>query len=88
MPSTRQAAKRIRSGKKRKLRNLHAKSELKTLTKSFLKLVEDGSKTEADKVFRSLTKRLDQAGQRNIVHKNTVSRKKSQLAKQLAKLHA
>ena len=60
-------------------------SELKSLTRKFLKLIQDRQQAQAKEVHRLLTKRLDQAASKKILHKKTASRKKSRLARQLAK---
>lgn len=86
MPITRSAAKRIRSDRKRQLRNVQAESELKTLTKRFLELTREGNGSRAQEAFRTLVKRLDQAASRGIIHRNTASRKKSRLSRFLSKL--
>ncbi len=86
MPNKKAAEKRVRSDVNRQFRNLNAKSELKTLTKKFVTALQDKKLAEAKAAFMLLVKRLDQAGKRNIMHKNTISRKQSRMAKQLAKL--
>ena len=84
MPNTRSAAKRTRADVNRHLRNLDVKSELKTLVRRLRELVQSGKKSEAQEFYRLLSRRLDQAACRNILHKNTASRKKSRLAKYIA----
>lgn len=76
----------MRADAKRRLRNLEAKSRLKTLVRQFGKLVADKKKDDAKKFYPQLAKFLDQSAKIGILHKNTASRKKSRLAKQLAKL--
>ncbi|MBI3322102.1 MAG: 30S ribosomal protein S20 [Candidatus Omnitrophica bacterium] len=84
MPNTRSAAKRTRADAKRRLRNLDMKSELKTLMRRFRELLQAGKKTEAQEAYRQLSRRLDQAASRDVLHRNTASRKKSRLARQLS----
>jgi len=69
-----------------RLRNLGAKSELKTLTRQFTRSVEEKKADQAKKLFPSLTSLIDQSAKRGILHRNTASRKKSRLARRLAKL--
>ena len=59
------------------------KSELKTLMRRFRELLQAGKKSEAQEFYRLLSRRLDQAASRDVLHKNTASRKKSRLARQL-----
>jgi len=84
MPNTRAAAKRVRADSARHERRLAAKSELKTLTRRFLHLLRDRQKEQASTFFRQLTRTLDQAASRGLLHRNTASRRKSRLARQLA----
>ena len=86
MPNKKAAEKRVRADVNRQVRNLNAKSELKTLTKKFVSALQGKQLAEAKAAFLSLVKRLDQAGRKKVMHKKTISRKKSRMAKQLAKL--
>lgn len=83
MPNTPSAAKRLRQTEKRRLRNKARKTELKTISKKFLRAVHDGRQGEAEELFRRFCKRVDQATCRNILHKNAASRHKSRLAVKL-----
>ena len=69
------------------MRNLHVKSELKTLLRRFSAATQAGKKEEAQATYRLLAKRLDQAASKKALHRNTASRKRSRLARMLAKLH-
>lgn len=84
MPNTRSAAKRVRADAHRRLRNLEVRSELKTLIRKFREALRAGGEG-AQTAYRHLVKRLDQAARRNIIHRNTASRRKSRLARQLQK---
>lgn len=86
MPNSASAAKRLRKNETRRLLNKARKTELKTLAKQFDRAVHDGNKEAAEELSRKLTKRLDQAACRNVVHKNYVSRHKSGIAKKIAGL--
>lgn len=84
MPNTRSATKRTRADVKRRDRNLDRKSELKTLVRKFRELIQAGKKDEARAFYPAVARGLDQAANRKALHKNTASRKKSRLARQLA----
>ncbi len=86
MPIIRSAAKRMRADRKRHARNLEASSALKTLTRNFVKLAKEGQADLAKSALGILTKRLDQAANRQIIHRNTASRLKSRLSRRLFKL--
>ncbi len=84
MPHTRSAAKRHRQSDERRIRNKDRLTEIKTLKKRILRAVHDGQKTEAETIYREVTKRMDQAASVNTLHKNTVARAKSRLAKAIS----
>ncbi len=88
MPIKRAALRQLRKDRRRTKRNQAVESELRTLKKRFLSLVDERKKDEASKFFPVVMRRFDQAAAKGLIHKNTVSRTKSRLAKQLAKAAA
>lgn len=76
----------MRADAKRRLRNLEARSQLKTLTRQFNRAVEGKQTDQAKQIYPKVARLLDQSAKRDILHRNTASRKKSRLARQLAKL--
>lgn len=84
MPNIKSAKKRVLVIERRTLENRMLKSALKTAIKKFEAAVGEGNKETAQESFRYCVKKLDQAAAKGVYHKNTVSRKKSQLAKALA----
>ena len=85
MPQRRNAIKKIRQDKKRRVHNLKLKTELKKTVKKFRSLLAGKNIEEAQKFFKELSAKLDKAIFKNIVHKNTASRLKSRLHKRLNK---
>ncbi len=83
MANSKTAEKRHKQSVGRRLRNRTAKSEIRTAMKRFLVSVKDGNKKTAEGQFNGIKKLLDTAVSGGILHKNTVARKKSRLAKQL-----
>lgn len=77
--------KRIRQNKKRALRNKAAKSKIKTYFKKVINLLNSGNLDEAKRYANLYYSAVDKALKKNIIHKNTASRKKSLLAKHLNK---
>jgi small subunit ribosomal protein S20 len=75
------AKKRIAVNTKKQLRNKSIKSSTKTAVKKVLSAVQTGDKTQATEAHRLAVKAIDQAASKGIYHKNTASRKKSQLAR-------
>ena len=86
MTNTAAAAKSLRSDEKRRLRNKARKTEIKTLRKKLLRAIHDGDQSGARDTFRRLSKRLDQAAAKGVLHRNAVDRSKSRLTRQLATL--
>ncbi len=70
------------------MHNLDIKTDLKKTTKKFLKSVEEKNAQEAQSGLKVLYKKLDKATKRNLLHKNTVARRKSKFSKQAASLTA
>jgi small subunit ribosomal protein S20 len=78
------AKKRIKVTEKKHMRNKSVRSSTKTAVKKLLAAVEAGDKTQATEAHKLAVKAIDQATSKGIYHKNTASRKKSQLARLVA----
>ncbi len=78
MPNIKAAVKWVRQSEKRTLRNLDTKTRLKTLFKK-AKAAHDAT------VASGVESEFDRAARRGIIHPNKAARKKSRLAKALAK---
>jgi small subunit ribosomal protein S20 len=83
MPKKKSALKRLKADRKRRLRNLRVKSELKRLAKEFRLLLSEKSLQQAETTLKRLARKLDKAQAKGIIHKNSVARKKSRLQKKL-----
>lgn len=79
------AKKRIRVSEKRRQINKASISKSRTLVK---KVLDTEDKTEAAVVLKDAISYLDKTVSKGRMHKNTVARKKSQLAKHVNKLAA
>ena len=79
------AKKRDRENAKRRGRNRWRKDHLKDALKSFEQALSEGNKDAAATQLKTVYKKLDQVSAKGTLHKNTASRKKSRLAKRLAK---
>ncbi len=86
MPNTKSAAKAMRQSIKRNLRNVKAKDKFKAAVKEVKRLITAGKKSEAAKAIEAAMSALDKAAKTHVIHKNTASRKKSRLAKAIAKI--
>ncbi len=63
--------------------NRARKATVKTDTRKLLDAIHTGDTETAKKSFSAVTKRLDQVAAKGTMHKNTVARRKSKLAKRL-----
>jgi small subunit ribosomal protein S20 len=86
MPNTKSAGRRMRNSARKQLQNKSVKSRLGTLQKKYTDFVTAGKKTEATTAYKDLTSALDKAAKTGVVHRSTVSRKKSRLALRLNKV--
>lgn len=86
MPIIKSAKKALRSSKRKAVFNLRRKKALKDTTKEISKLTLAGSRAEAEKNLATAYQAIDKAAKRGIIKKNTASRKKSRLARAIAKV--
>ena len=81
MPNSLSAKKSLRQSQKRRLRNRQQRSRLRTVVKNFRTLMgQSPSREDADKAFSQVSKAIDQAASKHLIHRNTASRTKSRLA--------
>lgn len=85
MPRRRTSLKRKRADKKRHLRNLIIKRQLKKTLKAFQGLLAQKNIAEAKKFLAKVFSQLDKAAKKKIIHSNTARRKKSRLSRKLGK---
>ena len=81
MANIKSAIKRNRQNEKRRQRNKHVSSQMKTFTKRALAAA--GTEDEAESL-RLANKYIDKAASKGVIHANAASRKKSRLAKAVA----
>jgi len=92
MANNKSAKKRIEIAKRNRLQNRFYKSSVRTLIKIFLKDVDLYNEERSENLKKNLNLQLssiysllDKGTKKNIFHKNTSARKKSQLAGSLKK---
>lgn len=83
MANSLSARKRIRQNDARRQRNRSRKSTIKTETRRFLDLLHKGEMQAAEDAFTTVQKKLDQVAAKGTLHRNTVARRKSRLARRL-----
>lgn len=84
MTHSKQAAKRVRTSNRRRLKNRAVRSEVKSKVKSTL-AAEPAKRPE---LLKASMKTIDKAAKSGVLHKNTAARRKSRLMKALNKLAA
>ena len=85
MPRRKSSIKRTRADKKRHLRNLKIKRQLKATLKKFQALVSAKNITEAKTLLKKVFSQLDKAAKKRIIHPRTANRKKSRLTLRIFK---
>ena len=90
MANNKSAEKRILTNERNRLQNRFYKSSVRTLTKNFLNDLESykssGNSEDKEKLQKKLGtvySLIDKVTKKNVFHKNTAARKKSQLANYL-----
>ena len=85
MPNTNSAKKRLRQTEVRRDRNKAVKSALRSQLRKVREAVQAGDVGKAESEMQDATKRLDRAGQKNIIHRNKAARTKSRFQKMIKK---
>jgi small subunit ribosomal protein S20 len=85
MPRRKTSLKKKRADKKKHLRNLKVKQQLKKALKKFQALVSEKNAAEAKTFLSKVFSQLDKAAKKRIIHPATANRKKSRLMKRLSK---
>ncbi|MFB3138110.1 MAG: 30S ribosomal protein S20 [Phycisphaerales bacterium] len=83
MPTTISAKKRVRQNVKRRALNHWRKRRIKTQIKSFLQAIQEQDLATAEAAFRKTCGILDRVACTSTLHRNTVARRKSRLARRL-----
>jgi small subunit ribosomal protein S20 len=77
--------KRNRTNEKARLRNKAVRAEVRTRVKNAVAAAEAGAE-DAAATQREAMKKIDKAATKGVIHRNAASRRKSRLAKRLARL--
>lgn len=76
----------MRQSIRRRKRNITTKDKFKSAVKEVKKLITAGKKAEAAEAMKKAMSTLDKAAKNGVIHKNTASRRKSRMAKAIAKI--
>ena len=77
MPQRKTGIKELRKNHARKMHNMDIKTDLKKTVKSFLSTIHDKKLDDAKTQLKTIYKKFDKAAKRNVIHKNTASRRKA-----------
>jgi small subunit ribosomal protein S20 len=86
MPNTDSAKRALRKAERRRLRNRPQRSALRTMVKKVRTLATAGDLDGAKTALATVIKRLDQAADKHLIHKNKAARTKSRLTVLLNKV--
>ena len=86
MPSTASSKKRLRQNFVRRDRNRSIKRAVRTQCRKVSEAIKSGDAEAAENEFRLAAKGLDQAGARNIIHRNAAARLKSRMSAKIKAL--
>ncbi|GAB1432659.1 30S ribosomal protein S20 [Spirochaetota bacterium] len=82
------AEKRHKQEEKRRLRNKMTKSSVRTAAKKVVIAVQNKDSNLAASTLLNMTKQIDSAARKGIIHKNTAARKKSRMHRLVNNLNA
>jgi small subunit ribosomal protein S20 len=80
------ALKRIRSSKRKQIRNQAIRARARGAAKEARLAIDSGNPPEADQAIRAAYSALDRAAAKGVIHKRNAARRKSRLMKKLAKV--
>ncbi len=80
MPNIKSAVKRVRTTKVKTERNKTKRSDLKTTIRRYNEALASNDENKQE-LLKAAIKKVDKAASKKLIHKNTASRKKSQLMK-------
>ena len=85
MANIKSAIKRIRSSKRKQIRNLTIRSRARSAVKDARLAIDSVSAEEQAKAIQAAYSALDRAASKGVIHKRNAARRKSRLMKRLAK---
>lgn len=88
MANIKSSIKRIKITEAKTLRNKMVKSSVRTSIRKFEENLAAGNIEEARKLYPSVTKSIDKAAAKGVMHPNTAARNKSRLALKMNRVAA
>jgi small subunit ribosomal protein S20 len=86
MPNSLSSKKRLRQNVDRRLRNRATKSALRTQIRKVRTAIQAGDIATSEQEFVVVTKKLDQAAAKNVIHANQAARLKSRISAAIKKI--
>jgi small subunit ribosomal protein S20 len=86
LPNITSAKKRARQSEKRRMRNKHQRSGMRTAVKSVVYAIEAGDKETAQTTFKVAIPALDRAVSKGLIHKNKAARHKTRLRSRISSM--
>ena len=83
MANIKSQIKRNRQTEVRRARNKSTRSALKTRIKRFLETTESGDAAASTEAYKDISRALDQAASKGVIHKNQAANRKSRLARKI-----
>lgn len=85
MKKNKSAIKKALQGEKRRLRNAHVKSTMKTNIKKVLVALQGKNNDGLQQAFKEAVTIIDKAASKGVIHKNNAARRVSRLSKKVGK---
>lgn len=85
MKKNKSAIKRTAQAEKRRVRNSHVKSTMKTKVKRTIIAIDSKDRENVETLFRDAVSSIDKASSKGVIHRNNAARKVSRLSKKLHK---
>ncbi len=88
MPNIKSADKRMRQSRRRRMRNRHYLSRMRTEIKRFRRMLEEGRSADAGDHLPKIYTVIDHTAQKGVIHRRTAARYKSRLTHSLNRILA
>jgi len=83
LPNIKSSIRSVKTDAERNARNSQLKSEVHSASRKVTTLADAGKTEEAKAALKVATGLIDKAAHKNVIHKNSAARKKSNLAKKV-----
>lgn len=88
MANTRSAEKRNRQAQRRRTRNLHVRTGVRSAVKKVREAVTQGDAGQARQALHHAARVIDRAASKGVLHRNAASRKIARLSRAVSQLGA